>query len=144
MLQARDPLKMGEVSPGGGWSEGGEPRGGEGAVDKVAATANKLGDGLNAVVDSDEGYLPQEFLSRAAIPEDEIDLQEIPPPGTGSFRMLVWINSRGDVARIDLDNSDVPAWFSEQVVDRFKKSRFRPGLRDEKPVASIMRVEVTY
>lgn len=99
---------------------------------------------MSATVDFDEGYLPQEFLSRAAIPEDEIDLQEIPPPGTGSFRMLVWINSRGDVARIDLDDSDVPAWFSQEVVDRFKKARFKPGLRDEKPAASIMRIEVNY
>jgi len=96
------------------------------------------------VLDRDEGYLPQESLSRAAVPENEIDLQDLQPPGAGSFKMQVWINSQGKVTRVDLEESDVPSWFTDQVVDRFKKSWFKPGQRDEKPVASIMRVEVNF
>ena len=95
-------------------------------------------------LDPDEGYLPPELLSRAAIPEDEIKLEDIEPPASGSFRMQLWINSRGKVARIDVEPSDVPAWFTDQIVARFASAWFSPALRDDKRVASIMRVEVIF
>jgi len=91
-----------------------------------------------------EGYLPQEFLSRSPIPEQEINLQDITPPDEGAFQMYVWIDSRGEVTRVDLSDQHYPAWFTEQVVDRFKQSRFKPGLRGDRPTASIMHVEVMF
>ncbi len=98
----------------------------------------------NETAGLDDGYLPQELLSRAAIPEDDIDLQDITPPGEGAFQMYLWVDSRGDVTRIDVQESEVAEWFVEKVVDRFKKSKFKPGLRDNKPVAAIMHIEVFF
>lgn len=98
----------------------------------------------NETAGFDDGYLPQELLSRAAIPEDDIDLQDITPPGEGAFQMYLWVDSRGDVTRIDVQKSEVAEWFVEKVVDRFKKSKFKPGLRDNKPVAAIMHIEVFF
>jgi hypothetical protein len=95
--------------------------------------------------DPDEGYLPQEYLSNAARPEDDIDLQDIVQPAVpGSLQLQVWIDHRGVVTRVDLGASEAPGWFTDQVIDRFKQSRFNPGQRDGKPVACIMRIEVVY
>ena len=95
--------------------------------------------------DPDEGYLPREYLSQSAIPEDEIDLNDIQPLGIpGSFRMQVWINSRGQVTGIYLDETELPSWFTDKIIDRFAKSAFTPAQRDGSPVASIMRIEVDF
>lgn len=93
---------------------------------------------------SEEGYLPQEFLSRAAFPVDDIDLQDISSPEEGAFQMYLWIDSRGKVTRVDVQDSKVAAWFVDQIVERFKRSRFTPGLRGDRPVAAIMHIEVVF
>ncbi len=92
----------------------------------------------------EEGYLPQEFLSRTAFPVDDIDLQDISSPEEGVFQMYLWIDSRGRVTRVDVQDSNAADWFVDQIVERFKKSRFTPGLRGDKPVAAIMHVEVVF
>lgn len=74
---------------------------------------------------------------------DEIDLQDISSPEEGAFRMYLWIDSRGRVTRVDVQDPKVDAWFVDQIVERFRKSRFTPGLRG-KPVAAIMHVEVSF
>lgn len=119
-------------------SSGNPPSSASSAIHFQNRVANK------AATDPEEGYLPQEYLTSAAIPEDEIDLQMIPSPGEGSFRMQVWINSQGKVTKVDLDVTDAPSWFTAQVIEKFEKCRFRPGLRDDRAVASIMRVQVSY
>ena len=112
-------------------------------VPDVDSASNKVTG--SDTTDHDEGYLPQRFLSNAATPEDEIDLQDIQPPeATGTFRMLVWINSRGKVTRVDVDETETPSWFVDQVINKFRESQFKPGLRDGIPVASIIHVEVNF
>lgn len=95
--------------------------------------------------DPDEGYLRREYLSLPAIPEDEINLSDIQTPGMqGTFRIQVWINSRGQVTGIYLDETELPSWFTDQIIDRFAKSAFTPAQRNERTVASIMRIEVDF
>lgn len=110
----------------------------------AGTTISKKWDASDLLTGSEEGYLPQEFLSRVAIPVDEIDLQDISSPEEGAFQMYLWIDSRGRVTRIDVQDPNVAAWFVDQIVERFRKSRFTPGLRGDKPAASIMHVEVIF
>ena len=93
---------------------------------------------------NEEGYLPQEFLSRAATPADDIDLQDIFAPEEGLFKMYLWIDSSGKVTRVDVQDTEVAGWFVDQVVERFKRSRFTPGLLGGRPVAAIMHIEVVF
>jgi len=95
--------------------------------------------------DSDDGYLPSEFLSRTAKPTSDIDLQDIAPPEMpGRLQLLLWINKEGEVTQVDIEITEAPDGFTNQVVDHFKQARFEPGLRDDKPVASLMRIEVNF
>lgn len=108
------------------------------------ARLSKMWEAPDLLAGSEEGYLPPEFLSRAAFPVDDIDLQDISSPEEGSFQMYLWIDSRGKVTRVDVQESKVAAWFVDQIVERFKSSRFTPGLRGDRPVAAIMHVEVVF
>lgn len=93
----------------------------------------------------DEGYLPDDYLSRPATPEHEIDLQDIDPAQVaGRMQLLLWIDSNGEVTQVDIEATDAPGRFTDQVIDRFKQSHFVPGQRDDKPVASLMRIEVSF
>jgi len=95
--------------------------------------------------DSDEGYLPSEFLSKVATPTAEIDLQDIAAPdAAGRLQLLLWIDPAGDVTQVDVETTEAPDWFTQQVRDRFKQARFEPGQRDGQPVASLMRIEVLF
>ena len=58
--------------------------------------------------------------------------------------MNLWINKDGAVTQIDQEDSEVPVWFTDRIIEKFKQSRFIPGIREDKPVASILRVEVTF
>lgn len=92
-----------------------------------------------------EVYLPDDFLTVSAIPLGEIDLYNLPSPAeTGAFTMSIWIASSGIVTRVELDETTTPRWFANQIVEKFKSSRFTPAQRGGRVVASIMRVEVNY
>ena len=99
----------------------------------------------NDAADTDEGYLPRAFLSQSATPDHDINFDEINAPETGgTLEMRLWINSYGDVTAVDLYATEAPSWFTEMVVDKFANSRFRPALKNGKPVASIMPIEVFF
>lgn len=95
--------------------------------------------------DSENGYLPSEFLSRVALPASEIELQDIASPETaGRLQLLLWINQTGEVTQVDVEVSEAPDWFTQQVTQRFKQAVFEPGLRAGRAVASLMRIEVLF
>lgn len=95
--------------------------------------------------DSEDGYLPSEFLSRTAKPTSDINLQDIAPPEMpGRLQLLLWINKEGEVTQVDVEITEAPDGFTNQVMDHFKQVRFEPGLRDGKPVASLMHIEVSF
>jgi hypothetical protein len=95
--------------------------------------------------DSDDGYLPSEFLSCTAKPTSDINLQDIAPPEMpGRLQLLLWINKEGEVTQVDVEFTEAPDGFTDQVMSRFKQARFEPGLRDDKPVASLMHIEVSF
>lgn len=95
--------------------------------------------------DSENGYLPAEFLSRTALPASEIELQDIASPETpGRLQLLLWINQAGEVTQVDVELTEAPDWFTQQVTQRFKQAVFEPGLRAGRAVASLMRIEVLF
>lgn len=93
---------------------------------------------------TDDVYLPRELLSTSARPLLEIELQDIQSPVRGSFRMHVWINRYGKVARIDTEAATAPGWLVEQIVERFRQSPFVPATRESLAVPSILDIEVSY
>ena len=95
-------------------------------------------------VDQDEVYLPQEVLTTAATPNEEIDLQGESPPGPGGFLITLWISKDGLVTQVDLKDSETPIWFTDRIIEIFKQSRFVPGMREDRPVASTLLVEITF
>jgi len=103
------------------------------ATENPATTANQ-----------DEVYLPQEVLTAAATPSEEIDLQGESPPGPGGFRITLWISKDGLVTQVDLEDSETPIWFTDRIIEIFKQSKFVPGMREDRPVASTLLVEVTF
>lgn len=95
--------------------------------------------------DSENGYLPAEFLSRTALPASEIELQDLAAPeAPGRLQLLLWINQAGEVTQVDVEASDAPDWFTQEVTQRFKQAVFEPGLRAGRAVASLMRIEVLF
>jgi hypothetical protein len=95
--------------------------------------------------DPNEGYLPSELLSDAATPTSEVDLQDIASPETaGRMQLLLWISSAGDVVKVDVEVTEAPDWFTNQVISRFQQTRFEPGRKDGQAVDSLMRIEVVF
>ena len=92
----------------------------------------------------DEVYLPQELLTQPAMPAQEIDLQGDAPLGPGSFRMRLWISKDGVVTKIELEDTNIPAWFTDRITEQFRQSKFVPGIRNDQSIASILRVEITF
>ena len=100
--------------------------------------------GPEEISTAEDVYLPRQLLSTAATPRGDIELQDILPPVRGAFQMHLWITRDGKVTQIDVEASPTPAWFVEQVVERFRQSDFNPATRDELAVPSILDVEVSY
>ncbi|MBT3065731.1 hypothetical protein [Rhodoferax sp. U11-2br] len=95
--------------------------------------------------DSENGYLPSEFLSRVALPASEIELEDIASPEVpGRLQLLLWINQAGEVTQVDVELTEAPDWFTQEVTQRFKQAVFEPGLRAGRAVASLMRIEVLF
>lgn len=90
-------------------------------------------------------FLPQEYLNRQPSPKSTLSLEDIPPPSQpGVFQMRIWINQRGEAVHTETDETTAPAIFVEQITERFKATRFIPGERHGVPVASIIRIEISY
>lgn len=113
------------------------------SISDAPQIANTEGNSDNTF-DPDEGYLPQAYVTQTATPESEIDLSSITSPIPGKFQMYIWINSLGQVTKVEPEESDTPSWLSGEVIDVFSNTRFIPARRNEKPVASIMHIEVVY
>lgn len=92
-------------------------------------------------------YYPADQLTKrphalGAIELDPPEIQDIVV--SGKLILKLWIDDRGYVAEVVVEESGLPEVFSRVAADAFRQSRFRPGERSGKRVGSIMRVEVAY
>ncbi len=92
-------------------------------------------------------YYTTDQLTRRPQPLNaaELDAPQIQPiVASGKIVLTLWINQFGAVADIAVENSELPELFTRTALATFKDLRFSPGERNGQPVATIMRIEVTY
>lgn len=104
--------------------------------------------GPQALPDADSAaFLPASALTRRP------DLVEMPPLDSDETRLIVasgrveivlWIKPGGEVAQVDVVDSNVPEVLSEHVRKAFSAARFTPPEKDGQPVGARMRIEVNY
>ena len=70
--------------------------------------------------------------------------ESMPAFTSGKVVLKVWINERGAVISVELEDSDVPDAVAAAATAAFEKLRFEPGEINGRPVATLMRIEVSY
>lgn len=63
---------------------------------------------------------------------------------SGRVEIVLWIKPGGEVAQVDVVDSNVPEVLSEHVRKAFSAARFTPPEKDGQPVGARMRIEVNY
>lgn len=63
---------------------------------------------------------------------------------SGRIILMLWIDDRGEVADVAVEDSDLPEAFSLAAIMAFRNLRFTPGESNGKKVGVVMRVEVRY
>lgn len=92
-------------------------------------------------------FYPTDQLSKRPQPLGSADL-EAPEisliVASGRMILKLWIDESGEVVDVDIENTDLPAVFSQTAQAAFKRLRFTPGERGGVRVGSVMRIEVNY
>jgi TonB family protein len=63
---------------------------------------------------------------------------------SGSVRLQLYIEADGRVSRVEILRADPPGYFEESAMRAFGAARFSPGMKDGKPVAAQMTLEVSF
>jgi TonB family protein len=63
---------------------------------------------------------------------------------SGSVRLQLYIEADGRVSRVEILRADPPGYFEESTMRAFGAARFSPGMKDGKPVAAQMTLEVSF
>ena len=90
-------------------------------------------------------YLDFELETQAE-PVSSPDLEEnLSPPDDeeGKMQLLLLISVNGDVLWTYVETTELSDKTSRLLAERFRYTRFRPGKIDQKPVASLYRIEVS-
>jgi len=64
--------------------------------------------------------------------------------GVVKSMLTLFIDEKGTVVKVKMDESDLPAPFQDAAKHAFARARFYPGRIDDLPVRSRMRIEVTF
>jgi protein TonB len=63
---------------------------------------------------------------------------------SGSVRLQLYIEADGRVSRVEILRADPPGYFEESAMRAFGAARFSPGMKDGRPVAAQMTLEVDF
>ncbi|MFZ4537512.1 energy transducer TonB [Propionivibrio sp.] len=63
---------------------------------------------------------------------------------SGRLVLVLWINEKGEVVDISVDNNELPDSLMQSTLDALKKLRFSPGELNGQKVGALMRIEVSY
>lgn len=63
---------------------------------------------------------------------------------SGGMILQLWIDDRGHVADVVVEQSELPEIFITTAINAFRHSRFNPGELNGKRVSTMMRIEVRY
>ena len=92
-------------------------------------------------------YLP---LSKLTQPPTPMRPVAVPYPegtavkGTVTARLTLFIDEQGNVARLIMDNTELPDAFVEAAKNAFEPAKFRPGRVDGDPVKAKMVIDVEF
>lgn len=64
--------------------------------------------------------------------------------GTTRFEARIFIDERGHVEKVIVQNHDSTGAFAEAVIRAFSAARYTPGIKDGKPVKSLMILEISF
>lgn len=95
----------------------------------------------------DTGYLPARELDSRPSPVAPLILPFPEAPLGGSRAtavLLLYIGSDGNVDRVEIEASDLPAEFELAAVETFRLARMQPGMKDGKSVRALMKIMVEY
>ena len=65
-------------------------------------------------------------------------------PQGGNLKIQLWMDETGGVLKDEVIESDLPAQFSENATKAFMQVKFSPGLKNNVPVRSIVKIVVHY
>jgi len=92
-------------------------------------------------------YAPSARLSVRPSAVDEISVpypEGVDRRGVAKALLTLFIDEDGVVAKVKVDDSDLPPPFQESAKNAFAQARFHPGQIDDRSVKSRMRIEVTF
>jgi hypothetical protein len=138
------PAKPAESSAGGA-SAADAPRRGPADEAQRAAVERTLGADLLPI--PAPAYYSTDQLTRRPEPTSQPRLltPELGPLiPSGKVVLKVWITELGNVASVEIENSDLPETVSATAAAAFGKLRFVPGQLNGRAVGSMMRIEVVY
>lgn len=98
--------------------------------------------------DETPAYWPRKLLDVGPSPANPVIL---PPPEDvahaetqGHAVLELFIDEHGHVDRIEVLDSNAPATFVDAAKESFRATLFTPGLKDNQPVPSRIKIEVRY
>lgn len=62
----------------------------------------------------------------------------------GTVTLLVYVSAEGNVVKVEIDKSELPAEFEQAAVNTFMHVKMRPGIKDGNPVPARMKIEVQF
>ncbi len=63
---------------------------------------------------------------------------------SGTVRLEIFIDDNGDVLSLNVIDATLPGVFDQAAIDAFKNQRFEPGMLNEKPVKSYIKMTVGF
>ena len=92
-------------------------------------------------------YYPAEQLTTRprALAEPELDPQQLADiVASGEVALTLWIDEYGQVAELQVEDSNLPDVFAQTAAAAFREMRFAPGELDGHAVGSVLRIAVRY
>ncbi|MBI2306582.1 MAG: energy transducer TonB [Rhodocyclales bacterium] len=95
-----------------------------------------------------DAYFSGDVLDVRPTPEHPIIIGLDDPQGMnkdkGQVVLVMYVGASGAVDHVDIDSADVPSEIAEALAEVFRNAKMRPGIKDDRPVKSRMKVLVEF
>lgn len=92
-------------------------------------------------------YLAANVLSKRPVPHEDVVVtypESSDERGVFKVVLTIFVNERGTVDRITVDDPALPALFTNAAMDAFSRVTFSPGLVADRAVKSRVRIEIIF
>ena len=92
-------------------------------------------------------YYPSARLTKRPQPTSTVDLNTPEMrlmTESGTVILILKISPFGEVVDVEIENSDISESVSRSAMEAFRRLHFTPGEIQGQPVASLMKIEVSY